>query len=144
MQNQIELYKITRFLAYVGPFLIESLYNSLTSAGYEVNVTGQALETCLKIKAGNKSVDFILHNLFLEIATKDRDEEQLRFDDKLHAFSYFWDKTKRLINSKLAILLPLLKKDNLEAAIEHVISLSDRYERINIWRLDPENSAENF
>jgi hypothetical protein len=66
------------------------------------------LKTEFHIKSGEKEMTFYLHNLLLEIATIDRDENPLRFDDRLVDFDYFAKKTARIIESKLKILFKLL------------------------------------
>jgi hypothetical protein len=84
---------------------------------------------------------FFVHNLFLEIATKDRDEKPLRFDEGLCDFDYFMDKTTRLIQSKLNILSRLIPAEDMEAAIESISRDAGQYDRIRIWKFDQKPSG---
>ena len=137
MQNQGDSLKTTRFLAAMLPVIVETVKRSLRSCGMRVEEQGQGLETVFVIKSGEKRADFHLHNLLLEIATIDRDEIPLRFDERLLDFDYFLAKTNRLIQSKLNILIHFLSEENPESAIEKIEKEANRYERIRIWRFDP-------
>ena len=86
------------------------------------------------ITPGEVTGKFFLQNLLLEIATVDRDEEPLRFDERLTDFSFFLSKTADLIQSKLRILLHLMEEEDTESAAKKIQAESDGYERIRIWR----------
>jgi hypothetical protein len=79
-----------------------------------------------------------MHNLLLEIATQDRDEQPLRFDERLRDFDFFAAKTSRVIENKLKILLKLFEEEGIEAALESVSQYAKEYERIRIWWSDQE------
>ena len=92
------------------------------------------LDLTFSISAGEAQVKFFLHNLFLEIATVDRDEEPLRFDERLKDFGFFLSKTADLIQSKLRILLHLMEEEDVEGAIKKIQADAAGYERVRIWR----------
>ena len=83
-----------------------------------------------------------MHNLLLEIATIDRDEHPLRFDEKLLSFDYFVHKTNQLIDSKLKVIFELLFEDDFDKAKENIVRLGNDYERIRIWELDQDKEPE--
>ena len=136
MQNQNDIEKINQFLNFVSPIIIRQIKALLETAGLEVKEQGYGLNLTFVIKSGNKSIEFYMHNLFLEIATIDRDEVPLRFDERLRDPEYFLGKAAHLTQSKLAILLQLLTTDNVEAAMENLTKDASQYERLRIWRFD--------
>jgi hypothetical protein len=84
-----------------------------------------------------------MHNLLLEIATVDRDERCLRFDEKLKDFNYFVHKTNQVIDSKLKVLFELLFEDDFDKAKENIARLGDNYERIRIWQIDQDKKPKS-
>jgi len=111
----------------------------LESHRYQVTEEGAGLELVLSISTGHGEVRFFLRNLFLEVATLDRDEEPLRFDQDLLDFGYFLSKASDLIRSKLRLLLHLLQTESVEEACKKIQADSAGYERVRIWRrLDAE------
>jgi hypothetical protein len=141
MQEQIEITKINRFLANVGPIVVEVTRAVLQARGCEVEDEGSGLDLAFSIKFSRKELKFYVQNLLLEIVTVDRDEEPLRFDEGLRDFDYFMTKMARAINSKLCVLFHLLKEDDFEAAIENICKDAKDYERIRIWRFDENNGG---
>jgi hypothetical protein len=137
MPEQADSLKTSRFLAAMLPVIAEIIKTILRSCGFRIEEQGNGLETVFVIKSGEKQADFNLHNLLLEIATIDRDESPLRFDEGLCDPGYFLAKTDRLIKAKLDILVHFLSEENPESAIEKIKKEASRYERINIWMLDP-------
>jgi len=136
MQNQNEIAKINHFLSLVLPIVIELLRTILRATGCEVKEEGTGPDLVFSIKSGQKHVEFYLQNLLLEIATVDRDEEPLRFDERLQDFDFFIAKTAHVVQSKLAVLFHLLGQEDVDAAIENISQNAKQYERIRIWRLD--------
>lgn len=141
MQSQEEISKINYFLSAILPIVVRSVKTVLQSTGLEVEEKGRGLDIAFHIKSGKREADFLLHNLLLEIATIDRDETPLRFDERLNDFDYFLAKTARLTQSKLNILGHFLSEENPESAIEKIKKVANRYERIRIWRLDQKESS---
>ncbi len=79
--------------------------------------------------------NFYLHNLFLEIATKDRDAEALEFDERLVDLGYFLSRTLRLVESKIKPLLLAMSEENPKKGIEEIMKLAPKYERLRVlWR----------
>jgi len=143
MQEQIEMAKINRFLAEVGPIVVEVTRAVLQVRGCEVEEEGSGLDLAFSIKSGQTELKFYLQNLLLEIVTVDRDQEPLRFDEGLRDFDYFMAKMARAINSKLCVLFHLLKEDDFETAIENVCKDAKNYERIRIWRFDEKSGSHS-
>jgi len=140
MQNQKEIAKINHFLSLVLP--IELLRTILRATGCEVKEEGAGPDLVFSIKSGQKHVEFYLQNLLLEIATVDRDEVPLRFDERLMDFDFFLAKTAHLVQSKLNVLFHLLGQEDMDSAIENISQNAEQYERIRIWRLDRKPSSE--
>ena len=136
MQNQKEIERINHFLYLVSPVVAKVVERFLESSGCQIQQEGRGLELAFSIKKGKKEVKMYLQNLLLEIATVDRDEEPLRFDENLRDFDFFLTKTVRLTESKLKILFHLLGEDDVEAAIEKISLDAKQYERIRIWQID--------
>lgn len=136
MPEQADFLKIPRFLAAMSPLIAEIVKGILRSCGFRIEEQGHGLETIFVIKSGEKRADFHLHNLLLEIATIDRDEIPLRFDEGLRDPGYFLAKADRLIKAKLDILFKVLREDDMDAAIEKILQDKGQYERISVWRFD--------
>jgi hypothetical protein len=103
--------------------------------GCEVVINGQGLELRYEVSYGDMKAVFFFRNLYLEIATVDRDVEPLQFDEKLRDYYYFVSKASFIIKSKLEILLKLLKSDNTDKTIDEIFTEFNG-ERIFIEKLD--------
>jgi len=136
MQNQTEITKINHFLSSVSPVVVTIVKTILQTLDFQVIEKGRGLDLVFSIKVEKKEAEFYLHNLFLEIATIDRDEEPLRFDEGLRGFDYFLAKTARIVASKLNVLLRLFGEEDVDAAIENITKDAKQYERIRIWKVD--------
>jgi hypothetical protein len=136
MQNQIEITKINCFLTLMSPIIIEIVKTILQTLGCDVREEGSGLDLAFHIKSEGKEVQFFLNNLLLEIATVDRDEDPLQFDENLRDFDYFLAKTARLIASKLNVLFHFFGEEDVDAAIENITKDAKQYERIRIWKVD--------
>jgi len=132
MQNQNEIAKINYFLCVVSPIIVGHMKMLCQSTGAKVREQGRGLDLFLLIKYGKKKIKFFLHNLFLEIATVDRDDDPLRFDERLREFDFFLAKMTRLAQNKLKILFHLLLEEDVDAAIENISQNANEYERIRI------------
>ncbi len=135
-----EIAKINQFLAAVSPVIVEVIQTILQSLDLQVKQQGCGLDMAFAIKQDKKEAEFYLHNLFLEIATVDRDQDSLQFDENLRDFDYFLAKMARGIQSKLNVLFKMLGQDDMDAAIESISKDSKQYERIRIWRFDQKPS----
>jgi len=136
MQDEKEIARINRFLCFVSPIVIAQVKMLLQAAGMDIDQEGHGLDTAFCIRSGGKEAKFFMHNLLLEIATIDRDEEPLRFDENLRDFVFFAAKTARLVESKLNVLSHLFGQEDVDAAIENISQNAEQYERIRIWRFD--------
>ena len=136
MQNQKEITRINSFLTMVLPIVVDVTKRILQSSDFQVTEKGRGLDTVFVVKAAEKEAEFHLYNLFLEIATVDRDEAQLRFDENLRDFDYFLAKMVRTVESKLRVLFHLFGEEDVDAAIENITKDAKQYERIRIWRFD--------
>jgi hypothetical protein len=140
MDKDQEAIKIAGFLTVAAPIITRLSRMVLESHRYQVTEEGAGLELVLSISTGHGEVRFFLRNLFLEVATLDRDEEPLCFDQDLLDFGYFLSKTADLIRSKLKLLLHLLETESVEDACKKIQADSAGYERVRIWRrLDTED-----
>ena len=135
-ENPTESEKINSFIYLVSPIVTGSLKRLLQAAGFEVKQEGSNLNTELIIQKGEKKAEMYLQNLLLEIATVDRDEEPLRFDENLRDFDFFLAKSAQLTESKLRILFHLFSEDDVDAAIDKIGLDAKQYERIRIWQID--------
>lgn len=143
MQNQKEMAQINNFLRLTSPLIVGQVKLLLQSAGLEVKEEGHASDLAFAIKSDEKEAKFFLQNLLLEIATVDRDEEPLRFDERLRDFDFFLAKTAQLIESKLRILFQVFAEDDVDAALENISKCADQYERIRIWRFDKDKPTSS-
>ena len=136
MKNLKDSVKINHFLQAVIPIVIDLVQAILKSNNWIIEHKGQALNTSFSIKAGDIETEFYLYNLFFEIATIDRDENPLRFDERLKDFEYFIEKMTRLIESKLRLLFQLFGEEDVEKALKNIEQNSEQYDRIRIIRFD--------
>jgi hypothetical protein len=135
--------RVDGFLYLTITAVVDVVSKILQSAGCDVECKGQGLGMVFSIKHGEKDIHFHIHNLLLEIATLDRDEHCLQFEEKLKDFDYFVHKTNQLIDSKLKILFELLFEDDFDKAKENIAKLGDNYERIRIWHIDQDKKPES-
>jgi len=136
MNDLKESERINRFLFFVSPMVVRSVKSLLQSAGLQVTQEGRGLSTAFSIKKNDREAKMYLQNLLLEIATVDRDEEPLRFDENLRDFNFFLTKTARLTESKLKILFHVFAEEDVDTAIENISQDAKQYERIRIWQID--------
>ena len=136
--------RISCFVAHVSPVIVGCVRAVLASHGLEVKEEGSGLDLALRIETPSGEVKFLLHNLLLEIATVDRDENPLRFDKRVLNRDFLTTKATAAIESKLRVLSCLLRKENLEEAVRDIEALAKDYERLRIWRIDrnPADSRE--
>jgi len=142
MEGQKEDKRIACFLAVVSPIIINYLARLLQLTGLQVKKEGRGLNTTFSIKKDGKEARMYLQNLLLEIATVDRDEEPLRFDENLRDVDFFLAKAARLTESKLRILFHLLGEDDMDTAIDKISLDAKQYERIRIWQIDQKNQTK--
>jgi len=141
MRNQTEIAKISRFLAVMSPVIAGLPRMLIEAAGMQIEEKGTGMELEYIIKSRDKQVSFYLHNLFLEVATIDRDEKPLRFDERLEDFDYLVDKIIRCTCSKLKVLFLLLGEKDPATAVEKILQQADNYQRIRVWRFDQPDSG---
>lgn len=141
MQDRKEIERINRFICLISPIVAGSVKNLLQLTGLEVIQQGHGLDTTFSIEKDGKQTKMYLQNLLLEIATVDRDEDPLRFDENLRGFDFFLTKTGRLTESKLRILFHLLEQDDVDAAIEKISLDAKQCERIRIWQFDQKKTT---
>jgi len=126
----------------MSPIIADIVKAILRSLNFQIMEKGCGLDMVFIIKRDGKHAEFYLRNLFLEIATVDRDQEPLRFDENLRDFDQFLAKTAGIVESKLNILFHLFGEEDMDAAIESIIKDAKRYERIRIWRFDKNDSEQ--
>lgn len=136
MQHLKDLVKINTFLQFAHPVIIGFVESVLQAAGSDITRHGQGLKTYFSIRTDDTETRFYMQNLLLEIATIDRDQQPLRFDQGLEDFDYFTDKASRITESKLKILFELLSQDNVDDAIKSIEKTAGQYERLRICKFD--------
>jgi hypothetical protein len=135
MQDCPETHKIAAFLSANEQIISEIVKKLLIMCDCNVVTSGQGLELRFDLSFGDMKAVFYFRNLFLEIATVDRDAEPLQFDEKLHNYHYFVSKASFIIKSKLEILLRLLKSDDTDKTIDEIFNEFNG-ERIIIKKMD--------
>jgi hypothetical protein len=119
-QDDIESNKIAAFLTVTGKVIAEIVRLLLVRFGCRVSVKGQGLELQYDVACGDMKATLYFRNLYLEIATLDRDADPLQFDEKLSDYTYFLSKASFVIRSKLEILLKLLKSEDVNKTIDEI------------------------
>lgn len=142
MQGQTETDRINDFLYAVTPIVARFVKILLQSAGMDVEEEGRGFELAFSIKKDERESKMYLQNLLLEIATVDRDEQPLRFDENMRDFDFFLAKTTRLVQSKLKVLFHFLGEEDVETAIEKISQDARHYERVRIWQFDQKNTGK--
>jgi len=128
--------RIAYFLSQVSPIIVNYVARLLQLAGLQVTQENSGLNTAFSIKKKDKEAKMYLENLLLEIATVDRDQDPLRFDENLRDFDFFMAKLVNLTESKLKILFHFFTEENIDAAIDKISLDAKQYERIRIWQID--------
>ena len=136
MDQQNDAQKITAFLVLVWPVVSQLVNAMLKALGWQVRQKGSGLNVIFDIESRGKRAEFHLYNLLLEIATIDRDEQPLRFDQHLNDFEFFLKKTSQLVQSKIAVLYQLLSEDDVDSALQKITDQARHYQRIRILRWD--------
>src|SRR4030042_1308576 len=91
--------RIAFFLSATAAIITEMGRRLLVVHGCGVQANGEGLELSLDVVYGEKKAVFYFRNLYLEIATVDRDAEPLQFDEKLRDYRHFLSKTSHVIKS---------------------------------------------
>ena len=128
--------RIDAFLQLTTVVVVDIVSKVLQLTDCDIEQQGEGLDMVFSIKYADKEIQFHMHNLLLEIATVDRDEHPLRFDEKLLDFNYFVQKTNNLIDSKLSIIFELIFENDFDKAKENITRLANDYQRIRIWEID--------
>jgi hypothetical protein len=119
-QDCSESSKVAAFLAATGSIIAEIVKQLLVKFGCRVLAKGQGLELQYDVTCRDMKATLYFRNLFLEIATVDRDADLLQFDEKLNDYGYFLSKASFVIKSKLEILLKLLKSEDVNKTIDEI------------------------
>jgi len=136
MQDHKDIERINHFVYRVSPIVADVIKRFLLLSGYDVRQQGQGLKIAFSIKKGKKEAKMYLQNLLLEIATVDRDQDPLQFDENMRDLDYFLAKLVNLTESKLKILLHFFAEEDIDAAIDNISLDAKQYERIRIWQID--------
>jgi len=119
-QDCTDTNKVAAFLSATEKVIAEIVRQLLVRFDCKVSVKGQGLELQYDVACGDMKATLFFRNLYLEIATLDRDAEPLQFDEKLSDYTYFLSKASFIIRSKLEILLKLLKSDDINRTIDDI------------------------
>ena len=115
MQNEIEAMKISQLIDHIYPFIIQFTKKIIESEGFSIKEKGEGLEQVFTITGGKciDKLDFSFYNLLLEIATIDRDDIPLRFDDRLLDNCYLVKKAAKITSIRLRTIFANLEAENL-------------------------------
>ena len=141
-QAKWESHKISMFLVKAAPLIMTLLEMTFRHYGIGFTRGGKGLSMKYDLKKGKLSSKMFLNNLFLEVATVDRDSNPLRYDHRLNSFQFFMNRVKDVINSKLAVLLPLMDGKSPEEAGKIAKKLHPDYERFVMKMVDQDLSEE--
>ena len=119
-QDCADTNKVAVFLSATGKVIAEIVRQLLVRFGCKVSARGEGLELQYDVFCEDMKATLYFRNLYLEIATVDRDTDPLQFDEKLSDYSYFLSKASFVIRSKLEILLKLLKSDDVNKTIDEI------------------------
>ena len=125
IDEEKEIVKVAQFLAATSGFIKEIVKAILQTAGCEITVQGDGLNLCYEIQYNGKKACLFFQNLYLDIATKDREAEPPEFDGKLADLNYFLAKVRNATHSRLKTILTLLKADDTDRAIEDILKNFD-------------------
>jgi len=108
--------------------------------GFSITEEGEGFNLIfdLELKGSDFSGKFFFRNLWLEIITKDRDDEPLEFDIELFDGNWMLQKAGEIMLSKLEIFKTVAKhKDkSMEEINKEIMKLSHLYGRLNYRRVD--------
>ena len=136
--EETENIRIAQFLSATSDFIKGAVRKILMMAGCKIVEQGNGLNSCYEIRYKDNKACLFFRNLYLEIATKDRDVEPLEFDERLRDYEYFLSKTSHVIKSKLEILLKFLRSTDTEKTIDDIFKEFSG-ERIIIEKVDRAN-----
>jgi len=119
-QDCTDINKVAAFLSATEKVIAEIVRQLLVRFGCNVSAKGQGLELQYDVLCSDMKATLYFRNLYLEIATIDRDADPLQFDEKLSDYSYFLSKASFIIRSKLEILLKLLKSEDVNKTIDEI------------------------
>jgi hypothetical protein len=143
IDEEQELSKIADFLAATAGCIKSTIRMILERAGCNVIEHGDKFNLYFEVRYGENCAHFFLQNLYLEIATRDRDARPLQFDEKLNDYSYFLSKASFVIRSKLEILLKLLKCNDVNKTIDEIYE-KFKGERIFIEKVGKSRRKNGF
>ena len=109
--------RIVATAAFCSPVVKRCVQEILEKEGYSYEKKLGGWEEFFEVKTKDGrdgKAEFFLKNLYLEIATKDRDDELLEWDARLLDFSFFREKVTGVISSKIRPLLIILSTDDTE------------------------------
>jgi len=138
---------ITATAAFCSPMVKGYIQEILEKEGYSCEEKEKGWEEFLEIKAKDEKevkAQFFLHNLYLEIATKDRDDEPLEWDTRLLDSSFFQEKATTIIFSKIRPLLIALSTNDAKKLDEKLTKLakSEGF-RMRMTLFDKNERSEN-
>ena len=139
--------KIENVLRVAYKFVPSAIKDILENEGFKVEEQGKDLDLSYKVSGtGDFHAVFYFHNLFLEIATKDRDDDPLEFDEGLSSFGCFMLKSVKVIDSKLRLFTAILKKgpDISGEEIKKIVPEGTRVRVTKLRKGTPENLHDYF
>ncbi|OHB52630.1 MAG: hypothetical protein A2Y12_03680 [Planctomycetes bacterium GWF2_42_9] len=143
-KNQIEYDKINRCLSKIAPIVLLTLESTFAENGIEFKLVGKGLDSKYQLKKGSLECSMFLHNLFLEVATVDRDATPLKYNNRMDDNEMLLARIIEIVDSKLAPLLLLIAGKDADE-IERLAKQSHPgYERFNITMLKDKNMSKSM
>jgi len=139
---------ITATAAFCSPVVHRCIEIILRKEGYSFERKKKGWEEFYEIKTedkGDKKAKFYLYNLYLEIASEDRDIELLEWDSRLLDLSFFRKKIADVVFSKIRPLLIILSTNDAEELDKKLTKLAKegKFARMRMMRFDRGDKNEN-
>lgn len=130
-----EFEKIDRCIKKIAPLVLATLQSVFKEHGMAYELTGKGSDLKYTLKKGPIECSMFLRNLFLEIATIDRDTTPLYYDTRCDNPEFLAKRMYDIVGSKLAPLLPLMSGTD-PSQIEKIAWQSHpNYERFRVTLL---------
>jgi hypothetical protein len=136
--------KINHCLNKVAPVVLRLLVTTFKDNNIDYKLMGKGLDLKYELRKNKLSSAMFLHNLFIEIATTDRDLEPLRYDYRLDNPAFLLNRVLGVVASKVAPILPLMDGINPKDVEKIAKSYHPNYERFNIALLNGNNMSQSM
>ena len=132
---------ITSFLGFFGPLILDSVESIFAENNISFKKNYNGIRTTYKLGSNDHEIIFFTENMFLEIATTDRDNNQPRFDTDLYDHEYLLAKIVDVINGKMRMLLPVLNGEDIHK-VANKLGKEKCYSRISVLEIDKDDQEK--